>query len=51
MAEEQVQNQHLENKEATPEVNPLQEQAREMGWKPKEEYEGDPDKWVDESIS
>src|SRR5574343_553334 len=26
-------------------VDPFEEQAREQGWKPKEEYEGDPNKW------
>ena len=31
----------------TPETNidPYESQAREQGWKPKEEYEGDPNKW------
>ena len=29
----------------TPEVDPYEEKAREEGWKPKEEYEGDPTKW------
>lgn len=31
--------------EQTPQVSPIEEQARAQGWKPKEEYEGDPDKW------
>ena len=26
-------------------VDPYEEQARSQGWKPKEEYEGDPEKW------
>jgi hypothetical protein len=28
-----------------PQTNPYEDQAREQGWKPKEEYEGDPNKW------
>lgn len=28
----------------------LEDQARDMGWRPREEYEGDPNKWVDASI-
>lgn len=31
----------------TTEQNPAMEQAISQGWKPKEEYTGDPDKWVD----
>ena len=29
----------------TAQVDSYEQQAREQGWKPKEEYEGDPDKW------
>lgn len=29
----------------TPVVDVYEQQAREQGWRPKEEYEGDPDKW------
>ena len=29
----------------TPDVDPYESEAREQGWKPKEEYEGDPEKW------
>ncbi|MCA2570693.1 hypothetical protein [Microcystis sp. M42BS1] len=36
--------------ENTPEVPEIEVQAREMGWKPKEEYEGDPSKWVSAEI-
>lgn len=38
--------------EETPivETNPVEAQAMEMGWKPKEQYEGDPDKWVTAEI-
>lgn len=39
--EEQTQT----NTEPTPVVDSYEDQAREQGWKPKEEYEGDPDKW------
>ena len=28
-----------------PEVDSYEQQAREQGWRPKEEYEGDPNKW------
>lgn len=40
----------MEENVQTPEVNPVIEQARSMGWKPKEEYEGDPEKWVNADI-
>ena len=33
-----------EQTQATP-SDPYEAQAREQGWKPKDEYEGDPDKW------
>jgi len=29
----------------TTQVDSYESQAREQGWKPKEEYEGDPEKW------
>lgn len=46
MSEEtQVQEQQVEQINQTPEVDPYEAQAREQGWKPKEEYEGDPSKW------
>lgn len=35
-----------ENQEQPPETDPVEDAAREQGWKPKEEYEGDPAKWV-----
>lgn len=28
-------------------VSPIEEKAREMGWRPKDEWEGDPDEWRD----
>lgn len=31
--------------ESTPQVDSYEAQAREQGWRPKEEYEGDPNKW------
>ena len=31
--------------ESTTQVDPIEAEAREQGWKPKEEYEGDPTKW------
>lgn len=33
--------------EKAPEVDPLIEKARASGWRPQDEYEGDPDAWVD----
>lgn len=35
----------VETPESTPQVDPIEVEAREQGWKPKEEYEGDPSKW------
>ena len=35
----------VETPESTPQVDPIEAEAREQGWKPKEEYEGDPTKW------
>src|SRR5574343_943735 len=35
----------VETPESTPQVDPIEIEAREQGWKPKEEYEGDPAKW------
>lgn len=35
----------VQTSEATPQVDPIEVEAREQGWKPKEEYEGDPAKW------
>lgn len=37
----------VENEQAAPEVNPVENQARAGGWVPKEEYQGDEHKWVD----
>lgn len=31
--------------ESTPQVDVYESQAREQGWKPKEEYDGEPEKW------
>jgi hypothetical protein len=31
----------------THEIDPVESKAREMGWRPKEEYDGDPETWVD----
>jgi len=41
VAEEVVQEQEQEQ------VDPIEAAAREKGWKPAEEYEGDPEAWVD----
>lgn len=39
--------QQVENNEPTlqPEPDPYEAEAREQGWKPQDEYEGDPNKW------
>lgn len=34
-----------EQEPAAPVLEPYEEEARSQGWKPKDEYEGDPDKW------
>ena len=31
--------------ESTPQVDSYEDEARNQGWKPKDEYEGDPTKW------
>ena len=31
--------------DSAPQVDSYEQQAREQGWRPKEEYEGDPEKW------
>lgn len=33
-----------------PELTGIEKQAFEMGWRPEDQYKGDPDKWVDASI-
>lgn len=43
--ENQVQEQ-VEVKE-TPELTPIQQKAIEQGWRPKEQFEGDPDEFID----
>ena len=47
VAEVQVeQNQNiLQNEEPVVQVDAYEEEARSQGWRPKEEYEGDPEKW------
>lgn len=47
IVEEVVVQETAPEAQPAPEVqaNPYEEQAREQGWKPKEEYEGDPEKW------
>lgn len=44
---EQTQNEQTTNVEQTPQPTQYEEAAREQGWRPKEEYEGDPTKWRD----
>ena len=48
----QVAPEALEQNQPTPQeqqpvvnTDPYEDQAREQGWKPKEEFEGDPEKW------
>ena len=33
--------------EDAPQISYEEKRARAMGWRPKEEFKGDPDKWVD----
>jgi hypothetical protein len=40
-------NEEVVQKNQVVELTPVQQEARESGWVPKEEYTGDPDKWVD----
>ena len=35
----------VETPESTPQVDPIETEARAQGWVPKEEYTGDPEKW------
>ncbi len=42
---EEVTSQEVTQVESTPQGDVYEEQAREQGWRPKEEYEGDPAKW------
>lgn len=45
---EEVQNNTPENNEqVAPEVSPIELRAKELGWRPKEEYAGDDDDFVD----
>lgn len=50
MSDENVQvddvNKPADTDENHVEVDPVEQAAREQGWRPKEEYEGDPAKWV-----
>lgn len=36
---------NVQETQSTPQVDSYESQAREQGWKPKEEYQGDPEKW------
>lgn len=47
---EPVQNELAEGEQAKVEYTEIEQQAIDQGWRPKEEYEGDPAKWVDASI-
>ena len=42
--EPQVETQQVAE-QSTPQVDPYEEAAREQGWRPKEEFAGDPEKW------
>lgn len=46
MADEEQQIAAQEGQEAQPD-NEIESRARHMGWAPKEDFRGDPDKWVD----
>lgn len=45
--EDQQTNEEVKTEEVVKEPSATEVEAREGGWKPLEEYEGDPDKWVD----
>lgn len=47
---ETTENAGQENQENTHQYTDIENQAIEQGWRPKDEYEGDPGKWVDASI-
>lgn len=40
-----VETQQPQEQSSTPQVDSYEEEARAQGWRPKDEYEGDPDKW------
>ena len=44
-AEPQVVETQQVEQQSTPQVDPYEEAARKEGWRPKEEFEGDPEKW------
>lgn len=51
VVEPQIQQQQSQSEpqatqpDPSPDVDPYEAQAREQGWRPKEEYSGDPEKW------
>jgi hypothetical protein len=47
---EQVQTENTEQQGEPKEYSEIEKQALDQGWRPKDEYEGDPSKWVDASI-
>lgn len=42
---QEVQEQQQQTQQPSVNTDPYEDQAREQGWKPKEEFEGDPEKW------
>jgi len=46
MTDEIRDNEPVEQREEV-QLTPIQEKAMAEGWRPKEEYQGDPEKWVD----
>lgn len=45
LEEEQTEQTEEQTEEQTQEVNPAEERALKMGWVPKDDFRGDPDKW------
>ena len=43
----ELENNEVNEQVQTPEVNPVEQKAREMGWRPQEEWEGEPGEWID----
>ncbi len=44
---ENVENKEVNNGVGIPKANPMEEKAKAMGWRPQEEWEGDPEDWID----
>jgi hypothetical protein len=47
VSEENAASEEAGEAEAAPKDEGVEKRAREMGWRPKDEFKGDPDKWTD----